>query len=237
VIPNDHELSGDDLRDAFRSAAAHSPDAVEVRALIGAAVGRRHRRQQAAAVVSVALAVTGLGLGVRALEPGGRHPVPPTASLSVEPTPGQRTNPTPVTSASVTLPPASLADTPDQAVRAFFAADYQYQDAVALGEVWNTDQYTAKCMAGQILRDGGTLPLTPGEQAGSAVAPGQRDLAARDRQRYLSAGYTQAQSGELMKLWQTTDVHLVETVAGQQLTDGKTLPIPVPLHSAGSASE
>jgi hypothetical protein len=232
VIPDDQVPPADDLRDAFRSQAAQAPDALAVGALIGGAVGRRHRRQQATAVVSVALAVTGLGIGVRVLDPGGRHPAPPTAALSVEPTPGRPT----ASTTSAPVRPGSFGDTPDQAIRAFFNAEYGYQDAVALGEIWNTDQYTAKCVGGQILRDGGTLPLKPGEQAGSDVAASERNLAEQDRKRYLTAGYTQAQAGELMKLWQETDIDFVETVAGQQLADGKSLPIPAPLHSAGSAS-
>jgi len=47
------------------------------------------------------------------------------------------------------------------AVEAFFAAGYDYDDAVALARLWGGDPYEAKVTAGQKLTAGETLPVAP----------------------------------------------------------------------------
>jgi hypothetical protein len=61
------------------------------------------------------------------------------------------------------IPPSGTPETPeDKAVGAFFAAGYDYNDAVALGKLWHqTDTYQVKSEAGQKLLDGETLPIQP----------------------------------------------------------------------------
>lgn len=47
------------------------------------------------------------------------------------------------------------------ALDAYFAAGYDYDDAVALGGLWNVDPFEAKVSAGEKLLAGETLPVAP----------------------------------------------------------------------------
>jgi hypothetical protein len=60
-------------------------------------------------------------------------------------------------------PQAAPGATPeDEAITAYFAAGYDYDDAVKLAAVWHTaTPYDAKAEAGQKLLDGETLPVQP----------------------------------------------------------------------------
>ena len=58
------------------------------------------------------------------------------------------------------ISPADSAEA--DAVNAFFAAGYTYDDAVQLAKTWNTaDPYHAKIEGGQKIEDGQTLPIAP----------------------------------------------------------------------------
>jgi len=228
----------DELRDVFRSQALQAPDPLAVRARIDRAVDRRRRRHQVVAVASATFAVGGIGLGVQALKPTGHRVVETGVAPTAEPmrSSSQRTSPlalgsapasaspSPVTSATPVPSRLPVAGTPNDALDAFFAANYQYDDAVTLSQLWQTDPYTAKAIGGQILRDGGNLPVNPGQSA-PARPTTQTALASKDTQRFFAAGYTQTQAAQLVTLWQEPDVNLVIVVAGQQLSDGVTLPI------------
>jgi hypothetical protein len=230
----------DELREVFQYQAAQAPDPIAVHARVNRAVDRRRRRNQVVAVASATLAVGGLGLGVQALKPSGQHVVEtgvaptaqPLATTSVlgsnapSPTADAVPSPPPVPSRQTIggTPPTSSGGTPMDAINAFFAANYQYDDAVTLSQLWQTDPFTAKAIGGQILRDGGQLPVTPGQRATSTASP-QSALVSDDNERFSAAGYTQAQAAELANLWQEPDINLVIVVAGQQLADGHTLPV------------
>jgi hypothetical protein len=238
----------DELRDALRYQALQAPEPLAVQARINRAVDRRRRRSQVLAVASATLAVGGLGLGVQALRPSSHHvvntggtpttlPIVPSSRLpspsgsgspsaSATVPPSRTPSPVPLTSRAVAgnSPAAPTGGTPNDAIDAFFAASYQYDDAVTLSQLWQTDAFTAKAIAGQILRDGGSLPVKPG-QVRPTMSAGQTGLAAEDRDRFFAAGYSQSQAAELATLWQETDVELVTVVAGQQMADGVALPV------------
>ncbi|WP_380159231.1 hypothetical protein [Kineococcus sp. R86509] len=58
-------------------------------------------------------------------------------------------------------PGTGVGDDESAAVDAFFAAGYTYDDAVALGTVWNVDPWEAKVTGGGKLLAGETLPVAP----------------------------------------------------------------------------
>ncbi|WP_106211873.1 hypothetical protein [Kineococcus rhizosphaerae] len=63
--------------------------------------------------------------------------------------------------AAVEAPGESGSDADSAALDAYFAAGYDYDDAVALGKIWNVDFYEAKVTGGQKLIAGETLPVAP----------------------------------------------------------------------------
>jgi hypothetical protein len=115
---------------------------------------------------------------------------------------------------------ASSPTVPDQApaLAAFFAAGYDYNDAVTLGNLWHeTDLAQVKADAGQKLLAGQTLPIAP---TGTPQSSADRALAA-----YFAAGYTYNDAVTLGKLWHETDIAQIKAEAGQKLLEGQTLPI------------
>jgi hypothetical protein len=203
--------SDDDLRDAFLLRADHSPDAASVHAALHGAIDRRRRRHQTAAVLSATVAVTGLALGIRALQP--------TAQDRPDPF-GVASSPTsPVRPTIAPLPPTG--QTVQQAVDAFFAGGYDYEDAVELATYWQSDNaYLAKALGGQVLRDGGQLPLQPGQLLGHDGP----DAVAAATSTFFAQGRTTADGEVLAALWQV-DPTTAKAVAGQQLRDGVALPL------------
>jgi hypothetical protein len=80
--------------------------------------------------------------GGERLAAGEALPIAPGSSVPAEPVPE--------------VPTEEIA-----AVDAFFAAGYTYDDAVALGTLWNVDSWEAKVTGGEKLLAGGTLPVAP----------------------------------------------------------------------------
>jgi hypothetical protein len=101
---------------------------------------------------------------------------------------------------------------------AYFAAGYDYQDAVALGNIWNeTDINQIKAEAGQKLLDGDTLPVQP---SGTPEAPTDAAVSA-----FFAAGYTYQDAVTLGNMWNDSNTYQVKIDAGKKLLDGQTLPI------------
>jgi hypothetical protein len=114
------------------------------------------------------------------------------------------------------------------AVDAYFAAGYNYDDAVTLGKLWNeTDTAQVKADAGRKLLDGQTLPIPPsGPSAPSGSAPSSAPSSADAAlAAYFAAGYNYNDAVTLGNLWHVTDIGQVKADAGQKLLDGQTLPI------------
>jgi hypothetical protein len=77
---------------------------------------------------------------------------------------------------------------------AYFAAGFDYKNAVQLGQLWNiSDIQQVKADAGQKLLQGQTLPVTPDQPAESPV---DKDVSA-----FFAAGYTYNDAVTLSKLW------------------------------------
>jgi hypothetical protein len=110
----------------------------------------------------------------------------------------------------------------ERAQNTFFAAGYDYNDAVTLGTMWHeTDISQVKAEAGQKLLAGQTLPILPSGPALDA---------------YFAAGYTYDDAITLGKLWNETDTTQIKADAGQKLLAGQTLPIPASGPIAPSSS-
>jgi hypothetical protein len=104
------------------------------------------------------------------------------------------------------------------AMAAYFAAGYDYQDAVALGKVWNeTDINQIKAEAGQKLIAGDTLPVAP---SGTPETPTDAAVSA-----FFAAGYTYQDAVTLGNMWNDSNTYQVKIDAGNKLLDGQTLPI------------
>jgi len=212
------------LRDAFRGHEHLAPDASAVSSgALELARGYR-RRRWAARAAGGALVTAGLGAGavvggqvLPGLLDGGR-PSGEQAALSVA---------APV-SPSATPSPRSETDA-EQRRAAFFAAGYDYDDAVALALLWGRDAVdtdAVKADAGRRLLAGGTLPLAPGAApAAPAPEPAAPDLDGEGPYvAFLEAGYDWEDAVRLAELWETSDVLQAKALAGQKLLDGETLP-------------
>jgi hypothetical protein len=100
---------------------------------------------------------------------------------------------------------------------AFFNAGYDYNDAVALGQIWNeTDITQIKSEAGQKLLNGDTLPVKP---SGSPASPEDQNVAA-----FFNAGYTMNDAIKLGKMWNESP-YQAKVDGGKKLQNGETLPI------------
>jgi hypothetical protein len=124
-------------------------------------------------------------------------------------------------SAGQTAPAATpdVATDPQQEsdYQAYFNAGYSYDDAVALGKIWNeTDTDQVKAQAGQKLIDGDTLPVKP---SGTPAPPEDRAAAA-----FFNAGYDYNDAVKLGHLWNESPSQ-AKIDGGQKLENGQPLPI------------
>jgi hypothetical protein len=70
---------------------------------------------------------------------------------------------------SLPIPPSGQPVAPeDQAVQAFFAAGYSYNDAVTLAGVWKVSTYQAKIQGGTDIENGEGLPIPPSGNASNS---------------------------------------------------------------------
>ncbi|WP_432536991.1 hypothetical protein [Kineococcus arenarius] len=105
-----------------------------------------------------------------------------------------------------------------RALEAYFAAGYDYDDAVELGRSWNVEPGEAKAAAGADLLAGRPVPLEPtGEPY--VAAPADEELVA-----YFGAGYGYADAVELGRLWNVEPAE-AKTTAGAHLLAGEDLPL------------
>jgi hypothetical protein len=117
--------------------------------------------------------------------------------------------------------PGNVADAKETArVDAFFAAGYDYDDAVTLAKLWKKpDAYAAKVEAGKRLLAGDDLPIKPGPEDAVPVTEAVQVEA------FHRAGYDHADAVRLAELWKMDDVHAVKVEAGKKLLAGDALPI------------
>jgi hypothetical protein len=205
----------DQLTETFSAHEHLAPDAAEVLAKAhGIARSYQRRRWAVRATGSAALGV-GLVAGGIAL-PGVIGASSPSGSGG----------------SSVLIPADSPtpAYTEQQELNAYFAADYDYNNAEALSNIWNDgkDIEGVKAEAGLLLLEGQTLPVTPSgpdssvpvTPSGPVVTYSQKDIDA-----YFAAGYDYQDALALGRLWHKTDTVGVKAEAGKKLLNGETLPI------------
>jgi hypothetical protein len=225
----------DQLREAFVAHEYLAPDAADVIAVVHEKARRYRRRRRAAQSAGGAVLGAGLVAGTVAA-PGwlnatsSRHS---GSSLSLA-APAPQPIPTPLASSSRLASPLPLASTApvaspspltsaqqDQAISAYFAAGYDYNDALALAQLWHMsgDPSTIKAEAGRRLLAGQTLPFKP-SAAGVATAAEDADLNA-----FFGAGYTYEDAVGLAQLWKTSDPYQAKIDAGGKLLAGVALPI------------
>jgi hypothetical protein len=125
--------------------------------------------------------------------------------------------------------PSGTPETPqEKAQGAFFAAGYDYNDAVTLGNLWHeTDIVQVKADAGQKLLDGQTLPIAPSTPIApsGSMAPTPQSSADQALSAYFAAGYNYNDAVTLGTLWHETDLGQIKAEAGQKLLDRQALPI------------
>lgn len=135
----------DDLDASVRDVRAGDDLLATVRA--GGRRRVRRRRALTALPAAVVIAGTAVWAGVHRSAP------PPVAPASQGPTPSRTPEPRP------TPVPTSGARLEEQAaVDLFYDSGYVYEDAVALGELWNLDSWEAKAQGGRWIEDGRALP-------------------------------------------------------------------------------
>jgi hypothetical protein len=131
-----------------------------------------------------------------------------------------------------TLPvsPNGSPATPDERAQdAFFGANYDYNDAVALGALWHmTDINKVKIKAGTELEAGDTLPIAAGSAPAAPVSSSEtaaQVAADNARAEFFAQGYTYNDAVKLATLWKESDPWQVKAEAGKKLLNGDTLPI------------
>ena len=103
---------------------------------------------------------------------------------------------------------------------AFWAAGYDYDDAVKLGKLWHiSDLSKVKAEAGKKLLAGQTLPFKPTPND-TPTSPDDAPVAA-----FFKAGYDYDDAVQLAKLWKLADPYSAKVAAGEKLLAGQTLPI------------
>ena len=102
--------------------------------------------------------------------------------------------------------------------QAFWDQGYTTDDVAALEDLWQTDATTAKARAGQLLLDGATVPVAPGEAGPGDGSTGD------PMSTFWDSGYDFDDAARLAELWQV-DVGEAKARAGQLLLDGDPLPI------------
>jgi hypothetical protein len=213
----------DQLREAFVAHEYLAPDAADVIAVARVRARRYRRRRRAAqgaggAVLGAGLVASSVAAAGWLPNNNGRHGGS-TVSLGAPPpqaSPSVLTSPAPVASPSPLTPAQQEA-----ALNAYFAAGYDYDNALALAQLWHmsADPTKIKAEAGRRLLAGQKLPITPSPEAVASAAD-MTDLDA-----YFAAGYTYEDAVGLAQLWKIADPYQAKIDAGVKLLAGVALPI------------
>jgi hypothetical protein len=215
------------LRAAFETHEEQTPDPAMVYARVQELAGRYRRRRWGAraaggAVLGAGLIAggvalpgvlpagpsTGTGLVAPAAAPAGAPPSPSLApALAV-----------PASPSAAVSPPASEQEA---AWDAYFAAGYDYDDAVELAKLWNSKDEIGdvKAEAGRRLLAGERLPIEPDPDTVADATEVARVEA------FFAAGYSVEDAVELAELWKTADAYGAKVEGGKRLLAGDSLPI------------
>ena len=124
------------------------------------------------------------------------------------------------TQAAVT---ALAAPTRAQKLKAFFAAGYDYDDAVMLARYWanGTTPFRAKVRTGGLIINPGKFGVPFGPKATPWTVSSEVAFGA-----YFNHGYDATEAALLAKQWHMTNLSNVKTRAGRKLLAGIQLPLP-----------
>ncbi len=213
-----------EVEERLRREMAAAVQDVEAPAWLPAAArrgGRRRANRRRALLAAPAAAAAVGAVGVASWggwsRPGETSVVSPAASGAPAVQPDVRTSAGPAGGQEALQEAARAAVEQARALEAYFAAGYDYDDAVALGRSWNVEPGEAKATAGADLLAGRPVPLEPtGEPY--VAAPADEELVA-----YFGAGYGYADAVELGRLWNVEPAE-AKTTAGAHLLAGEELP-------------
>jgi hypothetical protein len=201
--------NGDQLRKAFETHENLAPDPALVYARVKELARSYQRRRWGAQAAGGAVLTAGLIAGAIQLPgmlPGNNNSNASNAVVA------------PAAAAS-TAPPTQAELEKDWA--AYFAAGYDYDDAVKLAKLWKSTAEigTVKAEAGARLLAGETLPFPPSPEGVAAA----KETARLDA--FFAAGYSYNDAVKLAKLWKIKDPFQAKIEAGKKLLAGEKLPI------------
>ncbi len=210
----------DQLREAFETHEHLAPDPAAVYARVQELARTYQRRRRGAQVAGGAVLSAGLIAGavnLPGLLPGRPYDSATVLAPAAAPKPAATPGATPAASPSALPSEAELQKQWD----AYFAAGYDYDDAVKLAKIWNSKDEigTVKAEAGRRLLAGEALPVKPSPE-NVADAKEQRQVDA-----FFAAGYDYDDAVKLAKLWKTADAYDAKVLAGKKLLAGETLPV------------
>ncbi|GAA0568906.1 hypothetical protein GCM10010172_61540 [Paractinoplanes ferrugineus] len=209
----------DQLREAFEIHENDTPDPVAVYARVQELSGKYKRRrrgfQVAGGAALAGLAVAGI-VTVPNLLPGNARN---TSSVSFP------AGAVPTSAAPSAIPSLSEADL-EKGWAAYFAAGYDYDDAVKLSELWHVKAPigNVKAEAGLRLLAGETLPFPATPNAPEPTRPAG-PAADKQLDAFFGAGYTWDEAVRLAKIWHLSDPSDAKVMAGKKLLAGETLPV------------
>jgi hypothetical protein len=221
--------NAEQLREVFAAHEFLAPDPSTVRAGIRSRARVYAKRRRAAQAAGGAVLGAGIVAGSVAMpglvRSGGAH-----GSVQAGDVPA-------LAGTAPTSPSPLSSQERDSDWAAYFAAGYNYDDALTLAKLWNMsgDPGTIKAEAGRRLLAGQTLPIKPSKPTAASSAADTADVNA-----FFDAGYTYDDAVTLSKLWKTSDAYQTKIDAGRKLLAGQPLPMAphaTPTSSpAGSAS-
>ncbi|WP_306211882.1 hypothetical protein [Actinoplanes sp. RD1] len=220
----DHE---EQLREAFGTRENDTPDPAAVYARVQELSQTYKRRRRGAQFAGGAVLGAGLIVGafqVPALftNPSAGNDItmvaPAAPSAAPSPSPS---GPSDKALGAIRAAKQNAEDAPR--LDAYFAAGYDYDDAVQLAKIWKIkhgDDLTAvKAKAGQELLDGKKLPV----QLSASEKAQAKENAAYDA--FFNAGYDYDDAEKFAQLWKIDDPSDAKVAAGKKLLAGEELPI------------
>jgi hypothetical protein len=207
---------GAELREAFETHEHLAPDPAAVYARVQELARTYQRRRRGAQAAGGA--VLGVGLIAGGVSLPGLLPARPNNTVTVGAAPASAV-PAPALSVAASTSPSE--QELQKRLDAYFAAGYDYDDALRLARIWNSkdDVGTVKAEAGRRLLAGETLPVKP---SGAGAVPVTEAVQVRAFHR---AGYDYDDAVKLAELWKKPDAYAAKVEAGKRLLAGDTLPI------------
>ena len=211
---------GDQLRNAFETHEHLAPDAAAVYSRVQELSRSYQRRRwgvQAAGGAVLGVSLIAGAISLPGLLPGQHKQESVNAGAATMP------NMAPSAAPSTPSSDAEL----EKQYDAFFAAGYDYEDAVKLAAIWRSrdDIGTIKAEAGRRLLAGETLPIRATPNDPETETP---ETSAKDQKRleaYFAAGFNYDDAVKLAKLWKLADPGAAKVEGGKRLLAGKKLPV------------